>query len=268
MAFAVTAEAGEAARREPVALVRGTCTEREDRAGEGPTAARTAQLVSRSFVRAGVPFDEIGDDEAASGGLAGRRLAILPYNPRLSPGEREALAEFVEDGGRLIVFYVADRSLWKALGIAEAKVRQRSRRAEFAEMRFVPSLREDPAGTGALAFLPAAIFQDSWNVLEVTPATGAKVLARWHDGTGRPAGGRRGLPAVLQGPGGVFFTHILHGSPTEAKARACLALAAETAVDLAVQPDLQGPGGEQFAFRSGLQQTVLVDDDLLAHDVA
>ena len=217
----------------PVALVRGTFTAAEDHRSEGPTAARTALLVARVLARAGIPFDELADEDLGQAGdgvapaLAGRKVAILPYNPRLAPGEREALVRFAAGGGKLVVFYTADRSLWTSLGVAGARVRPRSRRGEFAEMRFVPD---------ALPFAPAAVYQDSWNIMDVSVAPGGRVLASWHDrtGTGPIA------PAVVAGDGGALVTHIMLGGPTEAKSLMMLSLCAWLAGPPVTEPVARG----------------------------
>jgi uncharacterized lipoprotein YddW (UPF0748 family) len=210
---AVTADltSGAPPERAPVALVRGTFTEKQDPTGEGPAASRSFAIVRRAMRRAGVPFDEITDEQVAEGALAGRALAVLGYSPLLAPLEREALTRFTASGGKVLVFYAIDRSLWKAVGIESARVRPRSRRGEFAEIRF---------RAGEVDFAPASVRQDSWNVLEVKPLPSARVLARWHDD-----GGTAGPPAVVEGTGGAAVTHIMLGPVGGPRARACLALA-------------------------------------------
>jgi len=210
---AVTGEltAGTPTERAPVALVRGTFTEKQDPTGEGPAASRAFAILRRAMRRAGLPFDELTDEQVAEGALAGRALAVLGYSPLLAPLEREALTRFTASGGKVLVFYAIDRSLWKAVGIESARLRPRSRRGEFAQIRF---------RAGEVDFAPASVRQDSWNVLEVKPLASARVLARWHDD-----GGTAGPPAVVEGTGGAAVTHIMLGPVGGPRARACLALA-------------------------------------------
>lgn len=214
-----------------IVLVRGTATEAVDPTGEGPGSLRAALLVGEALRRAGVPFDEIGDEDVAAGSLSDKALAVFPYNPKLAEGEREAIGAFTRGGGKLIVFYSLDRSLHEEVGIASCTLRSRSRRGEFAEMRFVPD---------ALPFAPVSMLQDSWNILEVTPTPAARVIARWHDDAGRPVpssarGGETGTPAIVSGPSGIFVTHIMLGPAAESKARAMLAAAAELAGPAALE---------------------------------
>ncbi|MHC4253969.1 MAG: hypothetical protein ACYS9X_33050, partial [Planctomycetota bacterium] len=220
----------------PVALVRGSFSEAEDPAGEGPAAARAFGLVSGLLERAGVPFDTVTDEEVAAGALKGSRVAILPYSPKLAPGQREALGEFVKSGGKAIAFFVADGALRRALGVGALRFRSRKRGGEFAEMRF---------DTRELELAPRAVFQDSWNILEVTPAAGARVLARWHDAEGAPVetrlasppGASAGAtPAIVAGPGGAFVTHVMLGPATGRKAAMLLALTAEFGGGAVVEP--------------------------------
>jgi uncharacterized lipoprotein YddW (UPF0748 family) len=207
-----------------VALVRGTFTEKEAPEGEGLAAGNAFSLVERTLGLSGVAFEVVSDEGVAAGALTGRRVAIIAYSPTLAPGEREAFIRFIGGGGKLLVFYSADRSLWSQLGIASARLRPRARAGEFEEMRFI---------SDALAFAPSAISQGSWNILQVTPSAGARVLARWRDGKGEAVAS---APAIVAGPGGALVTHVMLGPVTGAKARMLLALAADLGGAAVMEP--------------------------------
>jgi len=238
---ALAAWSGEPPRRpSPVALVRGSLAERQDPGGEGPAAARAFAVVAKGLERSCVPFDAICDEDVEAGALEGKRVAVLAYNPRLGPAERAALLRFVGSGGKLVVFYAADPSLWPALGVRAARVRARRRSGEFAEIRFRKRL---------FPFAPESVMQDSWNVLEVAPAAGAKVLASWRDERALPTecspdlrgeASSDGVPAVVEGPGGVLVTHVLLGPLTEAKSRMLLAIVAALAQAPVMEPAARG----------------------------
>jgi len=227
--MASLAIAGETGRRDDsapaaVALVRGTFTEKQDPEGEGLAAAHAFSVVEQALALSGVSFDAVSDEAIAAGALARRRVAVIAYSPVLAPREREALVEFTEGGGKLLVFYSVDRALWPALGIASARLRARAREAEFEEIRFAKNV---------LSLAPPAVFQASWNILEVTPAPGARVLAEWRDGEG---GRVDGAPAVIAGPGGAIITHVMLGPVTNAKARMMLALSADLGGAAVLEP--------------------------------
>lgn len=214
-----------------IALIRGALTEAQDPTGEGPAASRAFSAVARALERACIGFEVLPDDTLEAEKLSGRRLAILAYSPRLNPPARAALLRYIGSGGRLLVFYSADPALWPALGIKTAKHRPRARAGEFSEIRFLKD---------AIPFAPESIAQDSWNVLEVVPAAGAKVLATWHDerrmlaASSLEPGGT--VPAVVRGPAGALVTHVLLSPVTDAKSQMVLALAAELAGEALLEP--------------------------------
>jgi uncharacterized lipoprotein YddW (UPF0748 family) len=220
----VTGPSAAGALPPAVALVRGTFTEKEDPEGEGLAAARAFSLLAQALGMSGIDFEAVSDEAVAAGALARRRVAVVAYSPILAPLEREAFLEFVAGGGKLLVFYSADRALWRHLGIESARLRPRARAGEFEEMRFTE---------GALPFAPRAVFQGSWNILEVGPAPGARVLARWRDEKGDAVAS---APAVVAGPGGAVVTHVMLGPVTGAKARMLLALAADLGGAAVMEP--------------------------------
>ena len=92
---------------EPVVLVRGTFT-----AQQVPSEARGVRryhdTVLECVKRLGIAHRSITDEDAERGGLARARVAILPYNARLSDREAEEIEAFVGAGGKLIAFYSLD----------------------------------------------------------------------------------------------------------------------------------------------------------------
>jgi len=224
LALAAEAQPVRDAAPAAVTLIRGTFTEKQDPEGEGLAAARAFSVVEQALALSGVSFDAVSDEAVAAGALSGRRVAVMAYSPVLAPREREALVEFTEGGGKLLVFYSIDRALWPALGIASARLRSRERKAEFEEIRFVD---------GTLSLSPWAVFQSSWNILEVKPAPGAKILAEWRDGGSSPV---KSAPAIVAGPGGAVVTHVMLGPVTNAKARMMLALSADLGGAAVLEP--------------------------------
>ena len=115
--------------------------------------------------------------------LERRQIAVLAYHPHLSDAADAALARFVNSGGKLLACYLVPPRLAAALGFSDAQYVRQQRPGQFAEIRF------EAAG---VAGLPAAVRQDSWNIMVLRPAGfHARVVGRWYDDAGhadRPGG--------------------------------------------------------------------------------
>ena len=164
-------------------------------AGKNATDTKTVDAavwrIEKLLSAEGVGFDRIGEEAVAQGGLDGRKVAILPYNPQPSSETVAALEKFVAAGGRIFVCYSLSKRLGKLLGFEPDK-RQRSKRpGHFAEIRFDKSI---PG-------MPKSVKQASWNINSATPvAYNARVVAQWYDDKGKPSsplkkGATAGLPS-------------------------------------------------------------------------
>ncbi len=90
-----------AAARHDVALVIPAGDEHQ----EYETARKIADGVGGMLVELGLGSDAVEDTALSHGALGDRRVAILAHNPGLSAEATEALVEFVERGGKLLVCY-------------------------------------------------------------------------------------------------------------------------------------------------------------------
>jgi uncharacterized lipoprotein YddW (UPF0748 family) len=160
-------------------------------------ALATAETLSDLLAELGLGADTIEDDAAAQGALERRHIAILAYNPSLSQETVAALVRFVKLGGKVLVCYQLPPRLGDAIGFGRPKYVRPERPDQFAEIRFdaidIPGL-------------PRSVRQNSWNITDAEPtAPDARVIGRWFDPQGKPAG----HAAMLLSDRGAFFSHIL-----------------------------------------------------------
>lgn len=183
--------------------------------GELRTAQRLAERATKMLDELGIAADTIDQDDVARGALGSRRLAILAYNPRLTREATEALARWVEQGGKVLACYTLPDALGEALGFVRPRYVPQRRPGDFAEMRLPAP--EPPAAP--IAGLPPSVRQASWNITVAEPSGhAARVIGWWYDDEGRPTG----HPAVLLSQRGAMISHILLSDDPQAK-RALLA---------------------------------------------
>lgn len=156
-----------------------------------------AERVAVLLDAAGVLAQTIEDEDVERGALAGVKVAILPYNPRLSEAEGEALRRFVDGGGKLVTFYILPKPLPELLGVRTGKWMGQQRDGQFLDVGF---------GDCGVAGMPERIRQDSFCLSVVEPAAkNARVIGRWLDGNGQS----QPQPAVVLSDAGAFMAHTL-----------------------------------------------------------
>ena len=180
-----------------LAIVRST-----DRtaAGDVELAGNLADRCARLLDKTRLTYDFVPDDFAAllrKGETKPSRaydLAFLPYSPRLSGDEHARLKAFVRAGGKLIVFFNADKTLGELLGVEPGPWRSTGTRAYtaidaspfFGRPRRIPHFTE-----GVIAPRP-------------TQNGKARKVATWIAAFNRPVGS----PALAISPSGAWFAHI------------------------------------------------------------
>ena len=190
----------------------------------------------------GVGVETIDEQAIADGRLGQCRIVILPDNPTLHNEHAAALARFVRSGGKVLACYLVPPRLAAALGFRDARYVRQQRPGQFAEIRFEAA---DVAG------LPAAVRQDSWNLMAsalraITPAS----LGRWYDDAGKPT--RPGGPAAERSRG-VSHPHRL--ARRSRRQEAALGRGVGRLIAAAVAADgrganWNGPGGRAIAAAS------------------
>ena len=159
----------------------------------------------------GLSVGSVGDFDVERGALKKAKVALFPYNPVFTDPEVEAMKQFVQAGGKLVVFYTLHGEVAKLLGIRRTDWLKEKQPGEFAEIRF------DAADVRGL---PPGIQQRSWNITVAEPAgENAQIIGRWFDLEGSDVG----RAAVLMSDTGVFMSHILLGGDHARKRQMLLA---------------------------------------------
>ncbi len=91
---------------------------RNDAAGKSRgSIRRVVSYTTDSLDSLGIAWELLDDKAVASGRLAGKKVAILPYNPVLPKDAAAAIKKFVAGGGKLIVCYHLPKPLGELLGV-------------------------------------------------------------------------------------------------------------------------------------------------------
>ena len=179
-------------------------------ASDAKAVAAAVAQIEKLLSAEDIGFDRISEKSVADGGLDGRAVAVLPYNPNPSDETIAALEKFVADGGRIFVCYSLSQRLGKLLGFEPGKWRRGERPGHFAEIRF----------TENIAAMPKSLKQASWNINSARPAAyNARVVAQWYDDQGKSSG----EPAMLLSDRGAFLTHVVLPDDHEGKRKMLLA---------------------------------------------
>ena len=179
---------------------------------------RYATSLSRHIVRwyreAGVSVD-LSTDRDLNHSLRGKKSAVLVYMASPKANQIAALRSFVNQGGKLIVFYSSSRELASLMGMKTVGYRRADQPGRWSQMRFG---EQRPAGT------PAQVRQSSKNLFVLSAIPGqSSVIAWWHTREGM----RTAEPAWLASRAGYWMTHVLSADgDSAAKGRMLLALAA------------------------------------------
>jgi uncharacterized lipoprotein YddW (UPF0748 family) len=161
---------------------------------------------------AGVTAVPISDHDVEEGALAGRTVAVFPYNLHVTIAEVSEIEKFIAEGGRVLTFFSSNRGLLNAIGFEPGRHTRPSREAEFSSIVF---------GEEKIVGMPASTAQASWNISTATPKDkGARVLASWRDSRG----GSTGHAALLISDAGAYLSHILLTDDLEAKRQMMRAL--------------------------------------------
>ena len=161
----------------------------------------------------GLELATINDRDLTSADLDTCQLLVLPYNP--SPPDRALtlIEAFIEDGGKLGVFYSSNPRLLEPLGIESTRYLGRP------ELPVLQGIRLD---TSRLTGAPTTLRQGSWNVIEPTPQRpgDTALVGTWLDQDGNDTG----LAAVTLNQTGFVFAHVLLDEDPAGAAQLMLAL--------------------------------------------
>ncbi len=187
--------------------IRGADQESDD----ARTIRAQAQMMSKLLTRLGLEAGVLGDGDVESGALRGRKVAIFPYNPRISEREAQAIEEFIAGGGKAMLFYQSPPRVLAALGLQATGWQKQEYEGQLAAIRLAPDI----------AGMPPLVRQSSWNITKVAPAAkNARVVGEWLDAKGNATG----LPALAVSDAGAFMAHVLLSDDAPGKEQMMLAL--------------------------------------------
>ena len=192
-----------------VALIQGTASAPDQ--AERNFARSTARRVSRWLAESGVSHSLLTDEDVAAGALHGASVAILCDNPMPPAREIRRLGEFMQSGGKLIVFYSADEHLADLMGVRLGDYAASAVAGHWSAFRFTSQ---------APPHVPVKIVQESHNIRPVYPAAGSVVIAWWEDSRGQTLQD----PAWVQSPAGLWMSHVLLDDDADNKKQMLVAL--------------------------------------------
>jgi uncharacterized lipoprotein YddW (UPF0748 family) len=201
--------AGEGAR---IAIIRGESAARSA-PGEVESVVQFSGAIARNLRDLGLEYTVINDLDLSAARLKKYALVILPHNPAMPDAAAEAIAKFVEGGGKVIAFYELHGKLRDVLGLTGGGHVPQKYPGQFASIRFAKD---------ALPGAPPEVGQASWNITDLRPVEGkSRAAAGWFDKDGKDTG----YAAVIVSDGGIYVSHVLLSDDAANKRRMLLAMA-------------------------------------------
>jgi len=195
----------------PIAVIRGESVA-SGSADEAKSVGAFSKTIADALDQLGLPYAVISDLDVNAERLKGKKLAILPHNPQMPEAVADALAAFVQRGGKLLAFYTIPSKLAKLIGVAGGEHLRQAYRGHFASIR---------ATAKCLPGMPSATGQHSWNIRKTSAVEGkGRVVATWFNDKGESTG----EPAIIASEAGVFMTHVLLGDDPANKQQLLLAM--------------------------------------------
>ena len=181
-----------------------------------PDEVRSVQQYTESMAQVlaslGIAHATLSDLDASGERLSKASVVILPHNPNIPEAALDALAGYLDKGGKLMAFYGLPPRLAALVKIQQGRYVGQDHAGQFAAMRFVPD---------ALPGAPPVVGQRSWNIVEPVPVAGAsRVLAEWLDDQGRATG----HAAIVGSSNGIVMSHVLLMDDLSNKQRMLLAM--------------------------------------------
>jgi uncharacterized lipoprotein YddW (UPF0748 family) len=185
-------------------------------AEEARSVAEFTGNVATHLRSLGVRYATLSDRDLTAAQLGQAKLVVLPHNPTLPDAAANALLEYLNHGGKLLVFYNLPPKLRAAVDITTGPyVKQ-----PFSALRFVPD---------AIPGAPVSVAQRSWAAVGAKPVPGAsRTVAEWLDEKGQPTG----YPAVIASPNCILMTHVLLKDDPANKSRMLLGMIGRLSPDI------------------------------------
>lgn len=157
--------------------------------------ARYAEHVASCLEDAGIGYALLSDHDVTPERLAGRKLVLLPYNPRLPDGMLSRLRAFVADGGKVVSFYSLARGIPELLGL------KRGAWISVEGGTYQGFVRTEHGLVGQ----PEFAGQASWSAQVAEPVPGvSKTVAVWRGADGKATQ----VPAIVVSEHGGHVSHV------------------------------------------------------------
>lgn len=181
--------------------------------------AQYAETVASCLADLGLGHALLSDLDLTAARLQGRKLVILPYNPRLPEGALAVLRDFVEQGGKVVSFYSLAEGIPELLGMGRGRWVQ----AEGGRYQGFSKVGEGLDGQ------PDFVGQASWAAQPAAPVPGSsRTVAVWRGADGRDTE----VPAIVVSERGAHVSHVWLKDDWDNKRTLMLALVAGTVPDV------------------------------------
>ncbi len=180
LAFAVLA-----AHCREILLLRGNTAEQK----------RYAAALEKSLKKNGIKYDIFDEKSLASKHLNGISLLILPHNGPLSNETSKVIADFSENGGKLLAFYTEDKTVTDLLGISSVKYHKTGGKTGYAE--FANKLEK-------FSCFPDRAYYSPGSIMIPKLKSGTIALASWK----RASGESLNITAAAYNKNGIYFTSV------------------------------------------------------------
>ena len=179
--------------------------------GKARSVRRFVETLTRFLDELDVPYLIMGDLDLTAKRLEGKKVAMLVLDHVLPDSVQTQLVEFINAGGKAILFFGTPEKLRPLTGIDRGPFTPQEYPGQFASIHFPP---------GSLVGAPEVVGQNSWAIGEAVPIAGAgRVLGWWHDVNGKPTG----HAAVIASENCIQMTHVLLSDDPANKRRMLLA---------------------------------------------
>jgi len=135
--------------------------------------------------------------------LSQGKIALLPFNPKLTVSQIQALDRHLKRGGKIIVCASSSKRLGEMMFVRPAAKIGSHKHGAWCHLTFA---KKD-------TLFPQTIYQHNWSLYPVRPAEKSTTLAYWHD----EHGSNSQEPALIKSPHGYWFTSLFLDGDKNAK---------------------------------------------------
>ena len=161
-----------------------------------------ASNFGKSLANVGIPYRTVSDKDLSAEAFGTAKVAVLPYNPKVSKENVEILRDFIAKGGKLITTYATPNYILELLDVDYAQPIAPQGGNYSAIL----------ATENALPTQPKIAFQTTWTGKQIAPkeTSHPRVIATWRSANGTNSN----VPAVTILDKGAYFAYVWNGGST------------------------------------------------------